>query len=477
MPSHGVLYFVARVVGGLLTTVTLAVFTRLLTPVQYGRYALGLTVASIASALLYQWLIVSVGRFHPVYIGRLGVLVAASRRSFRIASTIALAALLLALALPRLAGTALPLMLGVFLAVVALGRYNLLLQIANVQRAPGRYAALTWVKSAVALGCGAALILAGWAELGALYGVVAGLVIAALWQNPLRGVRPIWSEDAKALSPHLLRYGAPLVVTFLGTVSVEYADRLLIGAFLGAKSVGPYAAAYDLSTQTVGAITNVLFLASFPAALAAMERDGEAAARAQMAVLGRSLVGVALPAATGFALLSDDVSELFLGASFRGEVGGFMPLLAAGVWLNGFKSYYLDAIFQLRRETGYQAWNAVLMVMVNIGLNVVLIPEYGVLGAAWATVVAVAAGTLASFVSGRRLMALGPLRADFVKASAACGTMAVPLLALTHMSGAVWLLAKVAIGAGAYLVAAWVLDVGSLRGLLARHLAVAKRSV
>src|SRR5262245_58899499 len=80
MTRNSIVYFLSRGGGGLLTVATLAVFTRIMSPPEYGLYALGITVATIASSLLFQWLCVAVGRFYPVFLDRPGVLLAASVR-------------------------------------------------------------------------------------------------------------------------------------------------------------------------------------------------------------------------------------------------------------------------------------------------------------------------------------------------------------------------------------------------------------
>src|SRR6266542_3795911 len=104
MTYHGVLYFLARLGAGLLSVVTLAVLTRLLTPTEYGLYALGVTVASIASTVLFQWLNIAIGRLYPAFLDRPGVLVGASRRAFRTAVLAVIVVLLALLPLRHLVG-------------------------------------------------------------------------------------------------------------------------------------------------------------------------------------------------------------------------------------------------------------------------------------------------------------------------------------------------------------------------------------
>ena len=63
MLRGGFLYLLIRGGTGLLVLAAIPIFTRLLSPSEYGLYALGMSCALIGSSVLYQWLAVSFGRF------------------------------------------------------------------------------------------------------------------------------------------------------------------------------------------------------------------------------------------------------------------------------------------------------------------------------------------------------------------------------------------------------------------------------
>src|SRR6478672_3577473 len=65
--SHAAIYLVARGLPGLIAFLAIPVFTRLLEPGAYGRYALVLATASVLNALLFQWLRLSLVRYLPAY--------------------------------------------------------------------------------------------------------------------------------------------------------------------------------------------------------------------------------------------------------------------------------------------------------------------------------------------------------------------------------------------------------------------------
>src|SRR5262249_43051820 len=222
---------------GLLTVVTLAVFTRMLSPSEYGLYALGITVATIASSLLFQWLCVAVARFYPAFLDRPGVLFPPSLRGFLRASLVAFAAFAAAIPIGRARGISVWFLVCVLLSTAVIGVHSFVLQVANSQGRPLRFAMLTWIRTAITLVAGALFVSLGTSYLGALVGMIAGTVLAIILVNPLKRVRPVDTPESRELSLKLFRYGAPLILTFLGMMAVDFADRLLIAGKLGAGPV------------------------------------------------------------------------------------------------------------------------------------------------------------------------------------------------------------------------------------------------
>lgn len=465
MIRHSLLYFLVRAGTGVLAISTLAAFTRLLSPQEYGVYAIGMAIATMASAILFQWLNVAVGRFYPMHRDNPYIIMIAATRGFFVATAIGALLFLAALPFHKLFGVA-PTMLGIlFLIAVAQGRYDLMLQVANAQRSPLRYGSLSWTKSGVALLSGLALI-PRFGERGALIGFLVGLVFALLVFKPVRGLVSTPAGVGNRLSAELFRYGLPLTLTFLSFIIVGLADRFMIGWLLGASAVAPYAAAYDLVQQLIGAIMNVLFLAAFPMVIQALEVDGDESARIRILTLGRALVSIGLPAVVGLSALSSEISEVLFGEAFRHDAVSIMPWLAAAIFIGCFKSYYLDLVFQLRQVTKYQGYIAVLMATVNVVLNILLLPRYGVIAAAWATVAAFLIGALLSWRIGKTVFSLPSLGQDFLKCVFASAVMVIAVHLLPSSPGIVWLLVMIAFGIIAYSVTWWILNIALCRDFL-----------
>ncbi|MDE3021994.1 MAG: oligosaccharide flippase family protein [Pseudomonadota bacterium] len=459
------LYFFVRAGNAIYAIATLAIFTRLLSPQEYGVFALGMAIATMASAVLYQWLNVAVGRFYQMYRDNPGIVMAAAARGFWVATTVGAIFFLGALQFHNMIGVE-PILLGIlFLITVAQGQYGLFLQVANAQRSPLLYGSLSWVKSGVALLIGLALISYGLGERGALIGFLVGLVFALVIFKPMCGLAVASAEVDKHLSAEMFRYGLPLTLTFLAFVVVDLADRFIIGWLLGASAVGPYAAVYDLVQQLIGAIMSVLFLAAFPLVVHALEAEGDEPARVRLRALGRGLVCIGLPAAVGLGILSSDIAEVIFGVGYRLDAVSIMPWLAAAIFVGAFKSYFLDVVFQLRHATKYQGYIATIMATVNVLLNILLLPTYGVIAAAWATFAAFSVGALASWHVGKGVFSLPSLGNDLLGSAISSTVMAITIYSLPPLYGIIWLFVKISLGIIIYLAMAWLLNVASCRSL------------
>lgn len=463
---HGLLYFVVRAGNGVFAIATLAVFTRLLSPAEYGVYALGMAIAAVASGVLFQSLNVAVGRFYPAHLDDPNRVMGVAAGGFWIATAAAVLLFVGALPFREVFGVDSVMVGIIFLITVALGRQTLALQVANAQSKPLRYGMLSWGKSGGALLAGFLFVHFGIGESGALLGFLVGLVfsIIAFAPKPLLRIK-LGSVD-KHLAEDMIRYGLPLTFTHLAIAVVDVADRFLIASLLGIAHVAPYAVAYDFMQQSIGPLMNVLFLAAFPSIVRVFEAAQDDAARIRLCALGSKLVGIGLPAVVAVGFFASDIAEIIFGTDYRQDAAMIMPWLAAAIFVGAFKSYFLDVAFQLRQATKYQGYIAILMALVNVVLNLLLLPRYGVIAAAWATLAAFAVGALASWAVGRTIFALPDLGSVYWRSVSACTFMVFVLYLLPSSSGFIWFSAKFAVGIFTYAVMAWTLDVGGCRRLL-----------
>ena len=136
--------------------------------------------------------------------------------------------------------------------------------------------------------------------------------------------------------------------------------------------------------------------------------------------------------------------------SFRAAAAAIVPLVALGTFLAGLKAYHFDAAFQFAQRTLHQVWIILIAAAVNVGLNLVAIPAYGINGAAGASVLAYVVSIALTASVGRRHFVLPfPARACG-QVTLAAGVMALLLYPLRDYRSPPAFATQVAGGAAVY---------------------------
>lgn len=200
-------------------------------------------------------------------------------------------------------------------------------------------------------------------------------VVFALRAGPisLRGGRPLLRTLTAA--------GIPVAISGLLILAYARIDQVLVYELAGAREAGLYAAAYRILEQShfVPLAVATTFL---PLVAAAHGADIARARRMTQLVINYMAVG-SFPA-VGFTLVaSEQVIGLLFGDAFLAAAPALPILMGAFVVICfGYLSGNLVIVLGLqRRFLRY----AVVALVFNVALNVILIPPYGFLAAAWIT--------------------------------------------------------------------------------------------
>jgi O-antigen/teichoic acid export membrane protein len=459
--QHGVLYLLARGVPGVISLFAIAVYTRLLAPEDYGHYALVIAGVGLANKLAFEWLRLGLLRFAPAMREQQDRLLATIAASFLglVVSTAALGAVAFTLTDPQsrwliAAGVSL-------LWVQAL--FDLQLERARSQLLPKRYGLMAMTRACLALAFGVLLVLVGFGALGLLLALMLGMVVAL--------IRPLTVEARQlrlrlfdpALLASLSRYGGPLAVTAALSFIIGSSDRFLIGWLLSDAAVGRYAVAYDVTSASIGLLLMIVNLAAYPLVIRAFEDHGVERARQQLVASSTALLAIGVPAVVGLIVLARPLAGVLLGAEFQADAAVLIPLIAIAVLLRDLKAYYFDLAFHLGRNTTGQIWVTLAGAGVSIGLNLWLIPRYGLVGAASANISAYAVALMLSWILGRRVFALPRPSIDSLKIAAAAVVMGGVVWLLADATGAVALVVQVTAGAVVYAILMCILNVADAR--------------
>ncbi|MBI2595040.1 MAG: flippase [Candidatus Colwellbacteria bacterium] len=232
----------------------------------------------------------------------------------------------------------------------------------------------------VVAGFAALLIIASPESLAAAYAIGTGaglLVTGYILRKELRGA--ISSFDKKLLKP-ILGAAWPLSLAAIFGVLIVNIDTVIIGWFRSAAEVGFYAAAqkpiaflYLLPALITGAF--------FPVLARLANKDNERFRYILEKGLGLVLL-FAIPITIGIVLTAGEIVNLFYGSEYAPSAGPLriLALTLLAVFPVGM---IINAIFAYNRQSELvPLWSIGLLI--DIGLSLMLIPRWGITGAAWA---------------------------------------------------------------------------------------------
>lgn len=473
LARHTTYYLAGRIASGLVGLLALMAFTRVLNPADYGRYSVILAIAGLIAGTGFQWLRQCLVRFgtgmgtdRQPLLGTLGALFAGQM--------LVLVALGVGSALfvdrgQWHAGMSAADIAGIWCLAVAQSWFELAADSARTELRPWRYSFAIFLRALLSLVLGvlAALLLHEVAPvvlaMAAAY-VLASAATTPRWLEGLLRINLATLDEIK----RLCHYGLPLVGTLGLQFILDSADRLMLASMRTFVEVGVYSSAYNLAQFSIGALLSGLGLGALPLAVGAARRSDGSNEVAEL--LGRNLVlgvGIGLPAVTGLVLLSPTMDRLLLGNYVAGRSDLITMMIAIAVGMAAIRSYCVDVVFMLQKRTWLQALLIGFTALFNVLLNVVLIPRWGAVGAAAATLVAFLFALAGSWLLSRRYLRIPLYTKDMTKIVLGCFVLAIVLAVLPSAEGWLQLAAAIIVGALVYSVVVVALDAAGSRRRLA----------
>ena len=239
--------------------------------------------------------------------------------------------------------------------------------------------------------------------LGVLYGTLAGSLIRFVLVTPLLVAEVNYNLFKFDLSKKMFTFGLPFFPAALFFMIMEMADRYLLLQFADVETVGIYSIGYKMGSVLMFLITG-FNLAWQP--LFHKEQQNENRLEIFSTIATQFLA---------FMILVGGLISIWLPLIVQIPIGGGHTLIGKDFWgsINIIPiiilSYIFYAAYILQMPSLYdgknQKWSPILRGLgaaINIGLNVLLIPKYGGMGAAIATLLAYSIMFLALFILNRK---------------------------------------------------------------------------
>ncbi len=266
-----------------------------------------------------------------------------------------------------------------------------------------------------------------------------------------------------SLLRQLLAFGVPLIGFELLSHVFAYIDRVQINYFLGTYEVGLYSAANNLCLylQTIFVVS--LATAITPMYMDRWETEGRESTEAFLALVLRYYLLVAIPTAVGVTVIGKDLIDFLAGDKYV-EAHSVIPYVIIGMLIDGITAV-MAAGLQIEKRSGLMMAIMGCAALLNLALNSILIPHFGIEGAAVTSLVSYSFFTGLCWFFGRRILTIRIDPRPVICYGIAASIMAAAVLAVDMPLGAASLFVKASLGAVVFTLTALILD-GDLRRLL-----------
>jgi O-antigen/teichoic acid export membrane protein len=451
--------FSANILSAVLGLLSVFVFTRLLSPHDYGVYLLGVGFACVISVFLVGWfrnLILS-GHARDDGTDVRGLVISGY--------LVCCLTVPIAYGLGRLLGLDIAAALAAVVLSVAIGLFELTQDLLRARLRAFTVMKATLVRAAGVLGLGIAVALLSPAGFLLLLSSALAYLLAVLVQSRAAWRGTIVKFDGAGLAA-VAKQGLPLTLSLTLLAVSSMTDRFMIANLVSAAEAGKYVAGLDLVRQTLMIPAMSAAAAFFPLAVQIHAKQGPSAVRTHLGECAELLLGITLPACLGFAVISAHVANVVLGAEFREVAAQAMPIVAVAVIFQVLTQQYLHASFLLSGRNSFYLINTASIIAANVILSYVFVSTYGTVGAAWARLGADVVGFVCALVLSRWAfpvpLPLGRLALTMIAAL----VMALTVAALDRslqVSDLTACIVLVSTGLASYVALCWLLDISRTR--------------
>lgn len=196
----------------------------------------------------------------------------------------------------------------------------------------------------------------------------------------------------------MLAFGVPQVFSLVSFWILQFSDRLLLSLLRSQSQTASYAVAYNLGTVLSTVVISPFTLA-WPTTMYAIAKreDGPR-------VFGQVFrwFGIVLfVAAFGLSVVGRFALDLLFPPSYH-TVGFIVPIIAASIAFYGVYLFFMTGV-SLQRKTWLASLFMTIAAVLNVGLNLILIPLYGASGAALSTLIAYIILAIVAYIGNQRL--------------------------------------------------------------------------
>ena len=261
----------------------------------------------------------------------------------------------------------------------------------------------------------------GYRLLGALFAYICAAIFASgayiyiLYSKlyPSLNISILNPEQKKeSVEKELVSLSWPLFLAGFTFLFMGYTDRILLGIYMTPVDIGIYAAAFAIASLMLFVFSSFSF--NFRPLMAEYFAVNDISGMKKVySSVTKWVFLLTFPAIIYLIFYSRDVIWLIYGEPFtKGSLA--LIVLSMGIAMNGLTGLTGEILIAIKK-TKLNLLSEIIGAVSNVGLNILLIPKFGIIGAAIGTSVSISLKNLSSLTFVYKELKIHPYTLDYVK--------------------------------------------------------------
>lgn len=318
-----------------------------------------------------------------------------------------------------------------------------------------KYSIFTGLQTLIEIGLVSFSVLYGYGLNGALIALVItrgiSLILSLIYI--IRNIGFTF-PDFSSLRPYLI-FGMPLVSSVVFGIIVSSSDRYVIGFFIGAASVGIYSAAYSIGTVTmlsIGPLTYILL----PTIYKSFDENKIDEVRNYLSYSLKYFLMFSIPSAFGVTVLAAPLLQTLTTSEFILSGILIVPIIAISMVFEGVRAIFGEVLMLFKR-TRILSSLSIFAGSINLVLNIVFVRYFGIVAAAFATLISYSIIGYIMYHNSRKYMKFDVKPGFIVKSIISSIIMVFPVW-LLQPTGMIGILEAAGIGGITYFIVLFILN-------------------
>ena len=212
-----------------------------------------------------------------------------------------------------------------------------------------------------------------------------GIVVPFMMFQIMRGREIAFGNVSKKTISSFASYGIPLVASNVFWWILNFSDRYLINLFMGKSYTGIYAANYDLIDKSIRNIGVFFIFVASPIIMHAWATKGQKETQQLLKNVLKYLLLCMLPIVAFVSIDYRLIARILLNENYYSGIV-ILPIVSFAAMAFSLQQFF-QYPYLLKKNTRSILLFTAISAALNLGLNVIFIPEWGIKGAAVATLI------------------------------------------------------------------------------------------